>query len=503
MKTRTLIPLLAFCALFTAAAEPTINEKAVIGKTFSLAKDYFTEFQHPETNVLYNARLSGKDSWTSPADVLAEKPKPWGYGSRIADTSLHTGHILAALLDAYATRPDPFLKTEIHKCFSALKLIGSLPETHPKPGKPALEGLVPRGPHPNDISAYYDDSSMDQHTTYIISLALYANSPFATAEDKAWIKQSLGKVGRRLEGNNWSIKRADGVTEAHVGFTWKGLNSNHASILLPAVLALYHGTGDKHWLEQYETFLSEAEGKRWQAVHPGPHVKINGHPIYANQNAFRVNAWYHFETKPERKKVIAGLLKQSTEMQLARDFPGEMYRKFHPPEKWKRVQKSFSWNGTDLHGAASAWKKFNPELLEGKDGGMAALAHVRFPLGGFHMVLQSENPKMMRNNLPAIWEMLNAVDLDKIASGETHYLYTVVSLHLYALYFRHPELFSSSKTEEKDGHAAEQEQRINNPRTKALANDYSVLWKTEDPQNEIGYCPALARLADGRLSTLR
>lgn len=37
------------------------------------------------------------------------------------------------------------------------------------------------------------------------------------------------------------------------------------------------------------------------------------------------------------------------------------------------------------------------------------------------------------------------------------------------------------------------------PRTEPLANDYTVLWKTPDPQNEIGYCPALARLPGGRL----
>ena len=36
-------------------------------------------------------------------------------------------------------------------------------------------------------------------------------------------------------------------------------------------------------------------------------------------------------------------------------------------------------------------------------------------------------------------------------------------------------------------------------RCKPLAGDYTVLWKTSDPMNEIGYCPALARLPDGRL----
>lgn len=441
MKPLTLILLLTLCVILPATAEPSISQKEVIDRTLSLAERYFAEFQHPETGVLYGSRLSGKDSWTSPADVLAEKPKPWGYGSRIADTGLHTGHILTALLDAYGARPDPYLKQEIQKCFGALKLIGSLPETHPKAGKPALEGLVPRGPHPDDLSAWFDDSSMDQHTTYIISLALYSQSPFTTEEDKAWIKQSLGKVGRRLERNDWSIKRADGVTESHVGFSWKGLNSNHASILLPALMALYHGTGDEHWLEQYEFFLKDADGKRWKAVHPGPHIKINGHPIYANQNAFRVNAWYHFEEISNRKKVIAALLKQSTEMQLSRNFPGPMYRKYHDEKVWKRLKTNFDWGDDELRGAALAWDKFKPEMLEGKDGGLGALAHVRFPLGGYHMVLQSENPELIRDNLPAIWKMLNTVDLNKIAAAETHYLFTVVSLHLYALYFVHPELF--------------------------------------------------------------
>ncbi len=472
------------------AVDRIVDEEELVDLVFSQARQYFSEFQHPETGVLYGSRLSGKGSWTSPADVLAEKPKPWGYGSRIADTGLHTGHMLVALLDAYDARPDPYLKKQIDSCFKAIQLIGSLPEKYPKPNKPALEGLVPRGPHPDDLSAWFDDSSMDQHTTYIISLALYANSPVASDEDKKWIRDSLGKVGRRLEGNNWSIKRADGVTEAHVGFSWTGYNSNHVSILLPAVLALYQGTGDEHWLERYEFFLKEAEGKRWQAAHPGPHVRINGHPIYANQNAFRVNAWYHFEKDPVRKKVIGALLKQSTEMQLARDFPGEMYRKFHDEEVWTRVSASFDWGDPELHGAASAWERFKPEMLGGKDDGMAALAHVRFPLGGFHMALLSEQSEIIRQNLPAVWKMLSTVDLEKIAAGETHYLFTVVGLHLYGLYFRHPEYFEAAESKKQASVL---------PRTQALANDYSVLWKTDDPKNEIGYCPALARLDGGRL----
>ena len=36
---------------------------------------------------------------------------------------------------------------------------------------------------------------MDQHTTYIISLALFSQSNLATEEDKEWIRQSSARSG--------------------------------------------------------------------------------------------------------------------------------------------------------------------------------------------------------------------------------------------------------------------------------------------------------------------
>ncbi len=421
------------------------SEQELDEHVFSLAKKYFADFQHPETYVLYGSRLSTKASWTSPADIKLEKPMPWGYGSRIADTSLHTGHMLIALLDAYEAKPAPFLKQQIARCFQALKMIGSLPETHPKAGKPALVGLVPRGPHPDDKSAYFDDSSMDQHTTYIISLARYARSSLATDEEKKWISQSLEKVGRRLEKHGWSIKRADGVTQAHVGFAWTGYISQHVSILLPSVYALYQGTGNQHWLDTYEDFLAERDGKRWQLMHVGPHIKINGHPIYANQGAFRVNALYHFEPSAEKKNVLHRYLKHIAKIQMERDFPGEMYRKFHKEKEWLELQQKWNWKEPELHGSAQAWSLYQPAMLD--DQALAVLAHVRFPLTGYHMVMMSENPKMIHAHLPEIWRMLKTIDLKKISAGETNYLFSVIALHAYAFYYNQQKLPNQEPTQ--------------------------------------------------------
>ncbi len=233
--------------------------------------------------------------------------------------------------------------------------------------------------------------------------------------------------------------RADGVTRAHVGFTWKGFNSSHASILLPSVLALYHGTGDPHWRETYDALFREKDSERWKQLHPGPHVRINGHPIYANQNAFRINAYHRFETTPERKAVLRDLLEQSTTLQLNRDFPGEFYRKYHTDDRWDRARRTFGWKDADLHGCVEAWNGFEPSMLDHKDASLAGLAHVRFPLGGFHMVLLSENESMIAEHTPSIWNMLRTMDLEKISSGETCYLLTAVGLHLYAHHHRGPD----------------------------------------------------------------
>ena len=431
----TPLRLLCLSILLTVLVKPCLatapfSQGDLRDRTFELAEQYFEQFQDPNTHVLYGAKFSTKERWTTPDEIKARKPAPWGYGSRIADTALHCGHTLVALLDAYDAAPDPFLKRKAEELFSALKFIG---------GICPVEGLVPRGPHPDDPSAYYDDSSMDQHTTYIIALARYANSDLADRDDKQWIAEKLDAIGRRLEKYEFSIKAADGVTQSHVGFSWKGFRHNHVSILIPTLYALYKGTGNRHWRELHDRFLAERDGLRWQRLHVGPHVELNGHPIYANQNGFRLNSYLHFLADEDKRAVISDLLAQIAQLQLDRDFPGPFYRKFHSEERWKALEARYDWGGAELHGAAAAWKLFRPQMLDEKDG-LTALAHVRFPLGGFHLVLMSEREELIRRDLPTIWQMLTSVDLDKISAAETHYLFTTVALHAYAYCQRHPEL---------------------------------------------------------------
>ncbi|QDV18767.1 hypothetical protein Pan153_34280 [Gimesia panareensis] len=409
------------------AAVPPLTRATVETQTLALLDQYLKDFQDPNTGVLYLGRFSTRSKWTSPADVKAKLPHPWGYGSRIEDTCLHTGQMLVALLEAQQAHPNPRFAQEARKLFQALRYIYESCDT---------PGLVPRGPHPDDRTAYYDDSSMDQNTTFIVSLAMYSQSPLASDADKAFIRQTLNEIGQRMEKYDWSIKRADGKTQSHVGFTWKQMKTNGVTILLPAVYALYKGTGNPHWLEAYVKFGNEKEGKRWQLFRPGPDTQINKHPIYANQNCIRLGAFYRLldDDAPE-KQWTRDLLRKFAEIQLERDFPSPFMRRFIDEETIQSVAKKMNWGGADIHGTTAAWELYDKEAisrLRSRERGLATLAHVRFPLGGYHMVVASGQEDLIQQHQAALWKMLNTIDLSEIEGGETNYLFSVVSLQLYA-----------------------------------------------------------------------
>ena len=104
-------------------------------------------------------------------------------------------------------------------------------------------------------------------------------------------REETGAIKRRLKnGFDQGGRRRDRVARRLL----RGFRYNHVSILIPTVMALYKGTGDSHWLELHDQFLAERDGLRWQLFQRGEHVELSAHPIYANQNGFRLNAYLHF-----------------------------------------------------------------------------------------------------------------------------------------------------------------------------------------------------------------
>jgi hypothetical protein len=135
-----------------------------------------------------------------------------------------------------------------------------------------------------------------------------------------------------------------------------------------------------------------------------------------------------------RREILKALLARVTRIQLKREYPNAFLTKLLPID-WKRLASECGWGGETLAGCEAAWKAYRPGFFDLPDSRLrnaAQLAHVRFPLGGVHMALLSQDPELIGHQGPMAWDMLEKVDLARIESGETRYLFAVVALLLYA-----------------------------------------------------------------------
>ena len=150
-----LLGLIVLAANTSRAEDPPFTLDELRSRTFELAEKYFEQSSwHPKSHALrqrFRCRPSTGRRRRKRSRLANRHRGDTGRGSRTP--RLHCGHTLIALLDAYDAAPDPYLRTKAEQLYLAPKFIGEAIQS---------KGNVPRGPHPNDPSAYYDDSSMDQ-----------------------------------------------------------------------------------------------------------------------------------------------------------------------------------------------------------------------------------------------------------------------------------------------------------------------------------------------------
>lgn len=293
----------------------------------ALLGSYQDAFGHSATGLAYHNRLDGPNGdavLSSPEEIARQevrgKSMPWGYGSGIQDIALENGQVLFALCEAYDATGDEFFVAEARRLFDAMQILARI---SPEPG------FVPRGPHP-DGKSYYPDSSRDQHAAYIEALWRFGKTTLATEEDKAFIADTLDKIARRMEKNDWKIMNEDSSARAHVGFTWKQFTTVGAISLLSSLAQVADATGDPHWQELYQTYSDEKDGERWtkwlatEALEIGPPLTL-----YSNQFSQALTALRRIEKDPARKKQLAEFQRRWAERALEANV--------FDPEKWRRL----------------------------------------------------------------------------------------------------------------------------------------------------------------------
>ena len=417
-----------------------IHEKELITKTKSLLNYYIKYWKHEKTHIIYNhpVNLEKRGKFAEPADteknMVNGKIVPYGYGSGFSDTSLYTGHLLFGVVDAYEARKDAELGEIAKELFIGMKTIGT---SSPVPG------FIPRGPHPDDLSAYYRDSSIDQHTSYIMALYKYYKSSLASEEEKEFIRDSLNKFGKRLEDNKWKILIEDNSREAHAGGAWTEYSSEAGSALLSVLGILSEVVKNDHWKTRYEKYSMEDDGKRWQVLVPVDNPERLGNILYVNQIAFRLNVLYQAVNKDEHKKIISQAIKKWAEIQLNRKFPAGSDLENLKSKIPDKNLIELGWKSYQFDNMFEAWKHFNPEVQKTGSTSWVKVYNqnncVRVPLTGFSMALLGKDADLKNKISPLAWEMLNKVNYELLVGtsgpGEIVLYLTFISLELYADYF--------------------------------------------------------------------
>lgn len=419
---------------FTAAAQAT-RDVELETQVQKLCQNYLATFASAKTHLAYGQKIDGPrgtDVLASPAEVrlgnVSGKSVPYGYGSGIEDVALHNGHLLFALCDAHAATKDSYYAATARQVFAGLKLLGA---ASPVPG------FVPRGPHPDDLKAYYTDSSLDQHTTFVYGLWRYYRSALATEGDKTFIRQALTNVGRRLEKNGWAIRVEDDSRIAHVGFSWLQATDVGAGTLLAVLAAISDATGDAHWRDLYEQFSTERDGFRWKLLDAGgQRPKLT---LYSNQFSVRDAVLNRIEMNPERRAILDRRWREV----VARVLQANVW------EAWRRLDWAQGYTeapddaaeqqlhamGLSLKKSATVfdlWNHYRSLPRTERDQFRVQRLCVRIPMGAFHTALLSGQSGVKSQVASAVHQLLRELDFNRVDSGETYYLAVVLGLHLIA-----------------------------------------------------------------------
>jgi hypothetical protein len=435
------LTVLALSVSLGLPATAWAGDDALLERVKHLCRDYVEGFGHPNTRLCYHHRLDGPQgtaALSSPEDVakgiVRGKPVPYGYGSGIQDVALENGQFLFALCDAYEATGDDDLAALARHLFEGMKLVATV---SPEPG------FVPRGPHP-DGKSYYRDSSRDQTCAFVEAMWRYAAGSLATADDRAFVSDTLGKVARRMEKNDYVLKVEDGSRMAHVGWGWKQHTVIGAATLLGHLAAVKHATGEAHWQSLYDQFSRDKDGIRWWLLSVESAERWRPETLYSNQFFTSLAVLARTESDPARVAVVREMMRTQAERALASNvFDTRAWRRLDWAGNWSDEETQAALDPFGLALAAEAtvidlYREFDPRLFR------ARLARQRqvngkllmgIPTVAFHKALLSEDPDLVLEVGPYVEDMVDKMlrHGGGYTHGENFNRAVVLGLHVAAL----------------------------------------------------------------------
>lgn len=257
---------------------------------------YVSQYFNNTTNLAYGSRVNGGVAGLpSIADVNDNLPSPPGYGTGLADVAYHTGTFLFSAVEAYEGTGEQAFADLARRSLSGLFLMDQQSVISP--------GFVIRGPHPSDLTVYYRDSSIDQHTLYLAGLWRFYHSSLATTNDKSTIENIVAKVVNRIKANNWSIVTESGGPATAGGSQLSRTDPTRVAALLSIAAMGYDITGSSLLRADYENFITEYGGQRLNTLANDDPSQHNSFNLFENQDVFRTEILSRIESDPVRKAI--------------------------------------------------------------------------------------------------------------------------------------------------------------------------------------------------------
>ena len=318
------------------------------------------------------------------------------------DGPLTAGMVLDGLIARYKIEPSEDIIVFARKILEGLKTCATISDS---------PGFLARSVSPVDGKTHYIDSSRDQYTHFVYSTYLYYNMPFATEEEKAFIRKALCGFADRAERNvteekKWNMRREDDGFA--IASTMWGTLGEHEYFRLPMLYAgAYYVSGDEKYMKLYMKFRDEALEKTMPII-----PEKCSHPSWLSQTMYSLRLAYDVDPDQDFKarclKLMTRLAEygKKTAIEFSEKYCTDAYREVFDRKllPWNKiVNVRFSgiydnyayYNHQQLNSFESArW------ILLGETG--AAMCYVLCPGMEFDKELES-----------ALLNMINFVDYSK------------------------------------------------------------------------------------------
>ena len=186
----------------------------------------------------------------TPEDCELGRPNAIGWWSPIENGPMFTGTYLAAICERARRTGASADRGKARRLAQGLLKCASVSE---------VPGFIARGMG-TDGTCHYPMGSTDQTHPWFYGLHAYATSGIPAAEEQKVVVNKMEEIADALEALNWKCP-CDGAFKGQFRGNFKIFRHHGAVMYLSILRAMHDVTGDRVWLERYQTAMNERSEK--------------------------------------------------------------------------------------------------------------------------------------------------------------------------------------------------------------------------------------------------